>query len=418
MPTQVTYTATAAQTDFTIPFPFLRDTDIKVYIQASGSGPFTQTTAFTVPDTGTMRLNSGASAGDKVRIARSTAVDSPIVDFTDPADLTSDNLDQAVAQPRYKVEELQLAVNSLDLTLSAAVPGATAADQWLVSAPDGLGGWDWEVTSLAAAQALLGGAGGLPSPLSGNQFLITNLSTSTWELATIAQVKTLLGISASAPTVPSPSGNPNSFLTTNSGGTAYQLSTVADARTLLGLGSAAYVNTGTAAGNAVILQAGSTYGALPTIEKGGLVGVASTPDFASFTIGYSAGSVSVSAGATATFNGTATAAVNPVDGAWVSYSTNEITLDQGRYLVEAIETTGNTMAAGFALQLDATTGTASPDPVDGWETTGGRRMKHMLRVTSSSATFQVKAKNTTGGSLSFATGPTTYTARFFVTKVE
>ncbi len=75
--TYVDYTATAAQTDFEFTFPYLEDEHVKVEINGVA------TTAFTITTTPTQKvvLDSGATAGDQVRVRRRSAPNENLVDF-------------------------------------------------------------------------------------------------------------------------------------------------------------------------------------------------------------------------------------------------------------------------------------------------------------------------------------------------
>ncbi|HCO13382.1 MAG TPA: hypothetical protein DIT46_04330, partial [Gemmatimonadetes bacterium] len=107
--TYVTYTATAAQTDFTITFPFIDATHVKVDIDG------TNTTAFTVDTTGTDKivLTSGATAGETVKVYRVTPGRSAdagatlLVDFQDGSVLSEADLDKVCQQLLYVAQEAE-----------------------------------------------------------------------------------------------------------------------------------------------------------------------------------------------------------------------------------------------------------------------------------------------------------------------
>lgn len=94
------YTATASQTDFTITFPFLDSDHIKVFQNE------VELAAFTVPDSTTMRLDSGAASGDDILIYRETPK-TELVAFSDGVPVTEENIDTLRKQLTYIVEELQ-----------------------------------------------------------------------------------------------------------------------------------------------------------------------------------------------------------------------------------------------------------------------------------------------------------------------
>ena len=106
--TYVTYTATAAQTDFTITFPFIDATHVKVDIDG------TNTTAFTVDTTGTDKivLTSGATAGETVKVyrvtpGRTSGAATLLVDFQDGSVLSEADLDKVCQQLLYLAQEAE-----------------------------------------------------------------------------------------------------------------------------------------------------------------------------------------------------------------------------------------------------------------------------------------------------------------------
>ena len=101
--TYTNYTATAAQTNFAIAFPYIDATHIKALINGAA------TTAFTIVGSNVV-LNSGASAGEVVRIYRQTpgrAADAKLmlVDFQDGSVLSEAELDKACQQLLYLAQE-------------------------------------------------------------------------------------------------------------------------------------------------------------------------------------------------------------------------------------------------------------------------------------------------------------------------
>ena len=106
--TYVTYTATAAQTDFTITFPYLDTTHVKVSINGVA------TTSFTVDVSGTPKvvLSSGAAAGETVKVHRETPgrtadLSTLLVDFQDGSVLSEADLDKVTNQLLYLAQEAE-----------------------------------------------------------------------------------------------------------------------------------------------------------------------------------------------------------------------------------------------------------------------------------------------------------------------
>lgn len=95
------YTATAAQTDFTISFPYLDSSDVYVYEDGTLK---TVTTDYTLPDATTVRFNSGLAGGETIVVQRKTSQSARLVDYT-AGPLLEDDLDNDSLQAFYMVQE-------------------------------------------------------------------------------------------------------------------------------------------------------------------------------------------------------------------------------------------------------------------------------------------------------------------------
>ncbi len=100
--TYVDYTATGGQTDFDFTFPYLEDEHIKVEINGADTTDFTIVAS---PSTKVV-LDSGATAGDSVRVRRRSAPNENLVDFVNGSVLTESELDLAYRHNRYLAEEI------------------------------------------------------------------------------------------------------------------------------------------------------------------------------------------------------------------------------------------------------------------------------------------------------------------------
>ena len=100
--TYVDYTASASQTDFAFSFPYLEDTHVVVEIDGVDK---TITTDFTIPSVGLVRLNSGATAGQAVRVKRISDFATDLVNFVNGSVLNEADLDRAYQHNRYLNEE-------------------------------------------------------------------------------------------------------------------------------------------------------------------------------------------------------------------------------------------------------------------------------------------------------------------------
>ena len=99
--TYVDYTATASQTDFAFSFDYLEDEHVTVSIDGVA------TTDFTIVITPSTKivLDTGATAGQVVRVARYSQPDQNLVDFVNGSVLTETELDRAYLHNRYLAEE-------------------------------------------------------------------------------------------------------------------------------------------------------------------------------------------------------------------------------------------------------------------------------------------------------------------------
>jgi len=116
------YTATASQTDFTIPFPFLDSDHVKVTIDGVVSSAFTVVTS----PSNLVRLTTGATLGAIVRVYRetpgtTTGAKVMLIDFEDGSVLTESDLDTACQQLLYIAQEYG---DDSDVALKADSTGA------------------------------------------------------------------------------------------------------------------------------------------------------------------------------------------------------------------------------------------------------------------------------------------------------
>ena len=106
--------AVADETDFPFNFPYLEDEHVKVYIDDVEQSDGT----FTISTTPEVRviLNTGATAGEKVRVRRKSQPNVDLVDFVNGSVLTETELDRAYRHNRYLAEEAgELSAAALDL---------------------------------------------------------------------------------------------------------------------------------------------------------------------------------------------------------------------------------------------------------------------------------------------------------------
>ena len=126
----VRYTGNGSQVNYTFPFPYLSQSDVKVYLNG------TETTAFTFLNANTVQFSSAPDNGVSIEIRRVTPKDSPIVDFTDGSVLLERDLDLLSKYSLYIAQEDKDSLDVLydDYFTPAVTAAQTAAAQAAASA--------------------------------------------------------------------------------------------------------------------------------------------------------------------------------------------------------------------------------------------------------------------------------------------
>jgi len=99
------YTATTSQTDFAIPFNYIKETHIKVYVN------YVDTSFTFAPNKTTARLASAPGNGVRVEVRRITPLDNVLVDYADGSTLTAADLDTSNLQHQYNAQEADDNIN-------------------------------------------------------------------------------------------------------------------------------------------------------------------------------------------------------------------------------------------------------------------------------------------------------------------
>jgi len=268
MTTTQSYIADGSTSSFSVTFPFLSSADLDVRVNNTNvSWTYNSTTQ-------KVDLVDTPANGAQVVISRQTDVTSPDVTFTSPANLTADNLNSAVLQPLYRLEELDIEIAALTLGTASTLPGTTQAGDWLYSVSDGSGGYLWSSVTTAQAQSILGVNASTANsvPDASASFKVLAAEGSTYSLVDPADLRTQLGFQLrQLPTTP-PSGS-NQFISSvlqSDGQYDWALVTAASVRAGLGLGSAAQLNAGTTANTLVQLDSS---GRLPALDASLLTNV-------------------------------------------------------------------------------------------------------------------------------------------------
>ena len=99
-----TYTASVAQTDFTISFPYINESDVTVYkngvLQTEGAA-----NDYTIVSSTIVRFNSALAGSEVVELIRSTSRSSRVVDYATASSLTEEDLDNDSLQAFYLAQE-------------------------------------------------------------------------------------------------------------------------------------------------------------------------------------------------------------------------------------------------------------------------------------------------------------------------
>jgi hypothetical protein len=180
---EYSYVGDGSNRIFTVPFEYLNQDDVLVFFDGEPNG-------FDWLTTTTVETNGTPTEGMEVLFTRQTDIDEPAVDFVDGANLTEADLDRAVRQAFFGVQELRDDVTELAEDLAAAqieagnLPAYGGADiVFLVNTSGG----GWETKTKAQVQTILevpeeGGAFEPPSPVIGYPaMLTTNGLVYAWE---------------------------------------------------------------------------------------------------------------------------------------------------------------------------------------------------------------------------------------------
>jgi hypothetical protein len=118
------YTASAAQTDFTITFPYIAEGHVQVSIDGTliDNDADADTSSYTIVSTTTVRIGAGLAGGETVVITRNTSQSTRLVDYASASTLTEEDLDNDSLQAFYMAQE--------GIDAAATALGLDSSDLW------------------------------------------------------------------------------------------------------------------------------------------------------------------------------------------------------------------------------------------------------------------------------------------------
>jgi hypothetical protein len=196
MYSQITYVADGSATVYTVPFGYINQTDVSVTVGGAA-------TPFVWQGEQSIILSAAPEAGQNIIVSRTTDITLPLVNFVEASTLQETDLDGAVQQVLFGLQEVRDSQTALQtfvtsLTLSAGnLPPPTEYYQFLVSTTD-----SWAVVDLGTVKTILGlddsGAAGVPDPgTTAGQFLISN-DHHGYDLKSASDARSAIGVGTSA----------------------------------------------------------------------------------------------------------------------------------------------------------------------------------------------------------------------------
>lgn len=242
-------TSVSGGTVFSVPFDYLKPADVVAYMLDNGS--LVDLGTYTVTTDNQIIFDTAVPAGD-LTIARQTDIDTPTNRFAGTADFTGQRLDDSDDQARYKLQEQENLLASVTSDGTGSLPASQVSTDFLIGVGDGT----WARSTLANAKSVLGiTASAIPTPSAQEDYFLKVDGSDSYQLVGPGVVRDAIGV----PAISSPTGN-NQFLlsswVTAAGEFRWLGATAGTARSAMGLKTAAVRDTGDDVGQVPLVLGG------------------------------------------------------------------------------------------------------------------------------------------------------------------
>lgn len=151
----VSYTGNGSQVNFTVTFPYILQSHVKVYLDD------VLTTAYSWTSSTVIQLTTAPAAGVAIDIQRDSSRGTALVDFQDAGTLTEEDLDRAILQALYVAQEAfdTSGTSAADQAAASATAAAASATAAAASATAAAASATATAASAASAASVLAASG-------------------------------------------------------------------------------------------------------------------------------------------------------------------------------------------------------------------------------------------------------------------